>query len=157
MIAVLAFASIVALTTAAFAARRLLRLPICPICMGVAGTWIWLLLASWYGMDVDPMLPALLMGGSVVGIAYQLERRIRPGRSPLLMKAVLVPFGFLGAYAILNGSWPLGLAAALVTLAAGAVFLRSPFASSSPPAGLVTSPGKDGAKKYLEKELEQCC
>lgn len=147
MITFLAFASIIVLTASAFAIRRLLRLPLCPICAGVAGTWAWLLAGSWYGMSVDPVLPALLMGGSVVGIAYQLERRIHPGRSPLLMKAVFMPLGFLAAYALLARAWPMGLVAVLGIIAASAFFLLPPR----------TTPGGDGTRERLVKELEQCC
>ncbi len=147
MIIFLAFASIAVLTAFAFAIRRLARVPLCPICAGVAGTWAWLLLASWYGVSMDPVLPALLMGGSVVGITYQLERRIRPGHSPLLMKAVLVPLGFLAAYALLARLWPLGLAASVGIIAASAFFLL-------PSRG---TPGGHGTRERLVKELEQCC
>ena len=147
MIIFLAFASIAVLTAFAFAIRRLARVPLCPICAGVAGTWAWLLLASWYGVSMDPVLPALLMGGSVVGITYQLERRIRPGHSPLLMKAVLMPLGFLAAYALLARVWPLGLAAAVGIVAASAFFLFPPRAA----------PGGHGTRERLVKELDDCC
>lgn len=143
----LAFASIIVLTTLAFAIQRLTRLPLCPICAGVAGTWAWLLAGSWYGMSVDPALPALLMGGSVVGITYQLERRIRPHRSPLLMKTAFISFGLLVAYALLARSWLMGLAAVVGIIAATVFFLAPPR----------HAPGGSGAREKLEKELEDCC
>ena len=55
-----------------FNAMRIVR-PICPICAGVALTWIWLILAYFTGYNFDPMVIAMLMGGSVVGLAYAAD------------------------------------------------------------------------------------
>ena len=50
---------------------------ICPVCAGFAGTWLWMLIGMLLGLipTSDFQLPtAFLMGGSVVGIAYQIGK-----------------------------------------------------------------------------------
>lgn len=42
---------------------------------------------------------AMLLGGSVAGIAYQVEQRLPLERSPLLWKILFIPAGFVAAYA----------------------------------------------------------
>ena len=45
MAIILAVASIVVITVATSAVRKLLPFRVCPICTGVAGTWLWMLIA----------------------------------------------------------------------------------------------------------------
>src|SRR3990172_8674039 len=83
--------SILAISGVAWAAKRMLRVPVCPICLGVGGTWLWMLIGRSLGYAVDATMLAILLGGSVAGIAYQLERRLPQGRSPLLWKILFIP------------------------------------------------------------------
>ncbi|MDP2664392.1 MAG: hypothetical protein Q8O97_00255, partial [bacterium] len=85
-------------------------------------------------------------GGSVVGIAYQLEKRLPAGRSPLLWKALFVPAGFVVAYSLVSFQWAilagfLGIAFVLVW-----VFFKSP--------------GKERLSvqvEELKKKMKNCC
>ena len=79
-------ASIWLLAGLAWAARRTLRVSVCPICTGVAGTWLWMLAARSLEWNIDSSMLPLLMAGSVVGVAYQVERWLPAGRSSALFK-----------------------------------------------------------------------
>ena len=97
------------------------RLPfkICPVCAGVAGTWLWMLPAKFLGWQVDMTILALLMGGSVVGIAYQLEKRPAfAGASAgklMLWKLLFIPAGFAAAYSLIS-FWRTGFLVATLAL-----------------------------------------
>lgn len=90
---------------------------------------------------------AILMGGSVVGIAYQLEKRLPAQRSAIAWKMIFIPIGFAAVYALLNEWWG-ALAVALVFLCITAWFFL-----------LAARPGKAEDKKIseLEKEMKKCC
>ncbi|MFY9462369.1 MAG: hypothetical protein WAP51_04165 [Candidatus Sungiibacteriota bacterium] len=92
---------------------------ICPVCAGVAGTWLWMLLAKFLGWQVDMTILALLMGGSVVGIAYQLEKRPAfAGASAgklMLWKLLFIPAGFAAAYSLIS-FWRTGFLVATLAL-----------------------------------------
>lgn len=140
-------ASILAIAALAWAASRMLRVPLCPICAGVAGTWLWMVVARHFGFAVDiSMLPTLL-GGSVVGVAYQLERRLAKGRSPLLWKTLFIPAGFAAAYALAVAHWAL-LATVLVALLLLTAYFLLPRGSAK------TS---SSAVQALESKMKNCC
>ncbi len=107
--------SILALTGLAWLAGRNLPFSICPICVGIAGTWLWMLTARYTGFDFDISVLAILVGGSVVGIGDQLEKHLPQGRSPLLWKTLFFPVGFAAAYGLVMPHWNL-LAIALVAI-----------------------------------------
>lgn len=139
--------SILALTGAAWLAARILPFAVCPVCVGVAGTWLWMVIAQLAGIGFDAWMPAILLGGSVVGAADRLESRLPPGRSPLLWKALFVPTGFATAYGLAASHWGLlaGGSAALAFLAAAFFLPRR---------------GRDqsrAAVEELERRLEKCC
>lgn len=151
MAIILVVVSILVITVAVWLANRFLPIKICPICAGVSLTWFWMLL----GILTERLavagfqLPiAILMGGSIVGIAYQLEKKLPPGRSPLLWKASFIPVGFAAVFEVLNFHW--GILTAIGVLISFIVLLFFWFG------------GKDHALsnktvEKLEKEMEQCC
>ena len=140
-------ASILALAGLAWAASRLLRLAICPICTGVAGTWLWMGVARHFDFAVDVLMLSTLLGGSVVGVAYQLERRLAGGRSPLLWKTLFIPAGFAAAYALAVAHWAL-LAMALVVLLLLTAYFLVPRGSAKAPSTAVQN---------LESKMKNCC
>lgn len=125
----------------------MLRLPLCPICTGVAGTWLWMIVARHLGFAVDASMLPILLGGSVVGVAYQLERRLASARSPLLWKTLFIPAGFAAAYAVAVAHWALLAMALVVLLLLTACFLL-------PRGGAKTS---STAVKTLESKMKNCC
>ncbi|MBE0627909.1 MAG: hypothetical protein IH606_24205 [Burkholderiales bacterium] len=140
-------ASILAIAGLAWAARRLLQLNICPICSGVAGTWLWMLVARHYGVTVDTSMLSALLGGSAVGIAYQLEKRVDGARSQLLWKTLFIPAGFAAAYALVASQWAL-LAAALLALSLLMAYFLWPHGGET---------AASAAVRELESKMKNCC
>jgi len=139
--------SILAISGAAWAAKKWLRVPVCPICLGVGGTWLWMLIGGSLGYAVDATMLSILLGGSVVGIAYQVERRLPQGRSPLLWKTLFIPAGFVAAYALVQSQWTL-LAVTSAVLVPLTAFFLVPTAASGEQSETV---------KELKKKMQQCC
>jgi len=139
--------SILAISGVAWAAKRMLRVPVCPICLGVGGTWLWMLIGRSLGYAVDATMLSILLGGSVAGIAYQLERRLPQGRSPLLWKTLFIPPGFVAAYALAAPQWIL-FAVTSVALVLLAAFFLLRTGSSAEPSETV---------EELKKKMQQCC
>ena len=141
--------SILAVSTLAYFAKRILPLKVCPICAGVFITWVWLLGAYFLGYQINLMIPALLMGGSVVGIAYQLEKKARnlSVERLLLWKVLFIPAGFVTAYSLLAQLWTV-LLFAIVFL-----FLVSFL--------LLSESGKTESREEslgdIEKKMKDCC
>ena len=55
--------SIWLLAALAWVGRRTLRVSVCPICVGVAGTWLWMLICRHFGLPVPPALEASARAG----------------------------------------------------------------------------------------------
>ncbi len=105
--ALIVIGSILAMTVLAAVIRRIFKINICPICAGVSLTWAWLLFGIYSNLLLTThylLLTSILMGGSVVGIAYQLVKKIRPEKI-MLWKALFIPIGFLVVYGLLNFLW----------------------------------------------------
>ena len=156
----LTVASILGITALAHFAKRILPFKVCPICAGVFVTWSWLLGAHFLGYRIDLIVPALLMGGSVVGIAYQLaplEARPLTGLGKrslnmsaerlLLWKVLFIPAGFVAAYSLLAQLWT-----ALLFAAAFLILVSFLFLSESGK----TAPRGESAGD-IEKKMKDCC
>ena len=144
---VVPIASILALVGLAWVARRALRSALCPICIGVAGTWLWMLVARAFGMPIDATMLAVLLGASVVGIAGQVEGRLARASSPLLWKTLALPIGFVAAYGIALEQWALAAAGAAALLSVSAWCL------SPRPAAR----GDAMTVEKLERQMKNCC
>jgi peptidoglycan/LPS O-acetylase OafA/YrhL len=142
----IAAVSILAISAITWLVNRMLSFTVCPICAGVFLTWAWLVGAYFAGYGIDPVVPALLMGGSVVGIAYQLEKKSKSSSAgtTLLWKALFIPAGFIAAYAVLEQVWTAFLVAAVFLLLVSLILL--------PKAG-----ARVEANGELEKKMEDCC
>ncbi len=156
----IAVVSILAVSALVWLANRALPFTVCPICAGVFLTWAGLIGAHFAGYRVDLLVPALLMGGSVVGIAYQLaplEARPLTGLEKksggsslgarLLFKALFIPTGFVAAYAVLAQWWAAFLVAAAL-LAALALWLVSLRGAAGP---------REETVGNIEKKMKDCC
>lgn len=152
----IAFISIFVITGVAWLVRKVTPFKICPICAGIAGTWSWMLAGILIGLiPASFILPvAILMGGSVVGIAYQLEKRLPPGRSFLAWKSLFIPTGFAAAYGLITASWPIAAGALAAMGALAAAFLRKNGGTAQPS---VQPDGKAGKGADLEEKMKQCC
>lgn len=139
--------SILAISGMGWAAKKMLRIPLCPICVGVGATWLWMLVARSLGHAVDTTMLAILLGGSVAGIAYQLEKRLPPGRSPLLWKTFFIPAGFAAAYALAAPHWTLFAVTSAALVLVTAFFLF--------PSGALREESE--TVEELKKKMENCC
>lgn len=81
------FLAITLIFIAALAARKITKIAICAICTGVAVTWIGLLALYKTGRFHDPVLLSLLMGQSVTGVFYWVQRR-----TPAILNIFALPF-----------------------------------------------------------------
>ena len=139
--------SILVLTGLAWLAGKALRFPLCPICIGVAGTWVWMLAARFAGHAIDVAMLAILVGGSVAGIACQLEKRLPAGRSPLLWKTLFFPIGFTAAYGIVAAQWvPMVMAVGALALVSAVFFLPRRHLGAN-----------DAAVRKIEEQMKKCC
>lgn len=139
--------SILVLACLAWLAGKALRSPLCPICFGVGGTWLWMLAARFAGFPIDATMLAVLLGASVVGIAGRLEGRLPQGRSPLLWKTLALPVGFVAAYGLVAERWvPAGIAALALVLLAGLFLLPRRLAGTD-----------EAVVEKLEREMKKCC
>ena len=157
----IALISIFVITGLAWVTRNFLRFPICPICAGVAGTWGWMLVARFIGISPTLTAPevlvilALLMGGSVVGISYQIEKRLPKNRSPLLWKILFIPIGFLTVWSTLNAAWwTLGIAGAAIVFFSIIFFFFAVAPKSQPEPSLESS---NETVERIKKDMEKCC
>lgn len=150
--------SFVGFLVLAIAAARVVRLPLCPVCIGTSGAWLALhgsVLMGWLPREPFLVPVALLMGASFLGIAERAEERVPLAfRYPMAVKAVTVGIGVpLGALMLSSFSlwvW-VGEAVALVLLAA---FLFRPRRIRT---GSGDGADQERATADLADRLKQCC
>lgn len=82
------------------------RLRFCAVCVAVSGTWLTLLGARFAGYAIDPAIVGVLMGESIVGVYYLLEKKAPVGwqifRWPFLITATALVYLILGISAAYN-------------------------------------------------------
>ena len=92
-----------------------------------------------------------MMGGSVVGMAYQLEKKLpaesSDWRAQLLWKILFIPVGFILAYSILIKGWLVFSVAIVFLLGISFLFLSSSNKSDS---------NKETIEK-LKQKMDKCC
>ncbi|MDO8522594.1 MAG: hypothetical protein Q7S08_04945 [bacterium] len=149
MLITLTTVSMLAITALVWLSNRILPFKVCPICAGVFLTWSWLLGAHFLGYRIDLTVPALLMGGSVVGVAYQLEKRSRniSGERLLLWKVLFIPAGFAAAYSVLSEQWTVLLFAVVFLFLVSFLLLSG---SGKPDS-------REEAIEDIEKKMKDCC
>lgn len=149
MLITITIVSILIITFAVWLVARAVPFTACPICAGVFLTWLGLLGARGMGYEVDAVIPAILMGGSVVGIAYQLEKKLNAVSQDtrLFFKTLFMSAGFIAAYAILVQWWIALLLAATFLAAVSGWFVFS---------NRVVRLQKE-AIGDIEKKMEECC
>ena len=140
--------SILGITIGMFLVRRFLGVRVCPICAGVSATWLWMVIAYYLGVSIDPIIPAILMGGSIVGIAYQGEKRLLQNRLALLWKTLFIPIGFIAVYSLIGERWLWFGVTMAILIALALVFIRK-----SPRTAVHENP----TVEELEKKMKDCC
>jgi len=143
----IAIASMLVLGLLGWLAGKVSRLPVCPVCVGVAGTWLWMIAVRLAGYDVDATLLGILMGASVVGFAQAMEARLPSGRSALAWKALALPVGVVAAAGLAGEHWGLAGAAGAALALLTAIALRRRDAKTSDSAVV----------SQLEERMKKCC
>lgn len=96
------FATLIGIFFALLAVKYIIKKELCVLCGSVSLTWLGFLIAYKLGEWSDPLPVILLMGGSVVGIYYLVDRRIRA-----LWHVFRLPFFLTLMLAVLAVFYPL--------------------------------------------------
>jgi len=155
MLITVTLTSIIVITVLVWLTNRILLLrlrsrsvfQICPICAGVTGTWLWLIMAHFLGYRIVLTIPALLIGGTVVGVMTKLERLVEP-KFVLVWKTIFVISGFLAANSLISGIWPIFVIGIILALIATFAFKTRKIKLDRPESGQI---------KELEKKIKNCC
>ena len=143
---------IVGFTALTYFFNRITHWKICVICAGVSLAWITLnalILSGLLAPSFYLLVIAMLMGGTVVGIAFQGEKRFKWAKNLFYWKAPVVIIGFIIAYLLLvNISWTTFIIE-LILLG----FLT--YLLFFQPSGGKSSQGE--AVSELEEKLKDCC
>ena len=85
--------------------KNVFNFKICAICATVVSTWGGLLALKLLGYAINQIIIAILMGQSIAGFMYFLERRAASTKNKklLLMKPLVILFGTLIVYLIISG------------------------------------------------------
>lgn len=96
------------------ALRSVIKTEVCAMCGAVATTWIGLLVMYYSGIETDPRLIGILMGGSVVGLGYLLEEKL-PKKYGLYKFPFIVTL-FVIAYVLVGGGISFGVFGVLLVM-----------------------------------------
>lgn len=98
--------SILVITSLVWLLNKISPFKVCPICVGVSLTWLWMLvgiLFGWLSVISYQLLVAVLMGSSVAGIAYQGEKKFGwDEEKAFYLKALFIVVGITFVYLVLN-------------------------------------------------------
>lgn len=133
--------------------NRVWKWRVCPICAGVSGSWLTLTAGIVFGdWSVDYRLPiAMMMGGTVVGIAFQGEARFDWAKKGIYMwKAPVVVIGMPVAYWLFKNMSLMALAAEILFLSVIAYFffIKSSIGKKHNDTRNITE---------LEEKMKKCC
>lgn len=132
---------------------------ICPLCAGVSGTWLTLTALVLAAIIPDSLflIPiSILMGGTVVGIGYQGEKRFPSlGGHLLRFRIPVTVIGFIAVYgAVQYMSWSTFIAEMFVL----AVVMYAYFLLPSGNAKTFGQASKEGKQLMeLEEKMKDCC
>jgi hypothetical protein len=113
------FAAMTLLFIALLAIKWVIGLKVCLICATISISWLTLLVLIKFGVFHDPLLVAILMGQSIVGVYYLLEKHVPRSllvfRLPFLLTLTLIAYSvinwrasLLGVYWFVLATWVLG-------------------------------------------------
>ena len=139
--------SILGLVVATIVVNRVAKKNFCPICLGVMGTWISLLLMRFLGQDVEPAILALLLGASTVGVGYQGAKYLKKESEQLIFKIFSVVTGLVISYGVVYSDWKIIIFGVVAALSGSLYFLKLP----APKAKDVKHVEK------IVKQLDNCC
>ena len=156
---IISTALILAITFVAWLFNKVAPFRVCPVCAGVSGTWFLLtgaiLRGFVSGAEYGPIV-ALLMGGTVVGVAYQGEKVCSwAEQHALSWKILVVGIGPPVAYLLfLSMSWT-NLIIEFATLVVLLYFLF--IEPSARVRSQISSAKEQAAVERLTRKLDECC
>ena len=84
--------------------KKYSKISFCVVCGTVVATWLTLIALKFSGNAVNPVIPAILMGQSVVGAMYTLEKYAQKNKQEklLLLKPVIIVVGTAVVYMVIT-------------------------------------------------------
>lgn len=80
--------------------KNILNLRFCVLCVSISLTWICLLLLYWFHMFNNIILVSVLMGQSILGVYYLLEKKVKEKfqifRLPFILTLTFIAYLLLG-------------------------------------------------------------
>ncbi len=152
---IVAIASILVITGLTRLINKKLPFKVCPICAGVSGAWFLMtigMLSGWLSVTGYQLVVAILMGGTVVGIAYQGEKVFQWAEENIFrFRVPAIVLGFILVYvALRNLSWLALVAEGIILFIVTYVYFIAPYKR-----------GRHGSNlkevRKLEEEMENCC
>ena len=152
---VITVASIVVITSLVWLVNKILPFKVCPICAGISLTWLLLIPPIFLGglpFTNYQLLVAILMGGTVVGIAYQGEKVFDWAAENIFkFRAPVIVIGFVLAFlALQNLSWFTLVLEGVLLAIIGYLYFVEPYRK-------VKSGSNLTEVKRLEEEMKNCC
>jgi hypothetical protein len=158
MFILIATVSIFAITGLTWVFNKISSFRICPICAGVFGTWLWIFVGLHFGALEEEswrIIAALFIGGSIVGVAYQLDKQLQAGRSSFAFRLFFIPVGFVAAYGLLVSQWKFFIFPFLFLVVLSFVFLGlSRVGNGKTAEGNAVQILR---REKLEKQMKNCC
>ncbi|MEW5805164.1 MAG: hypothetical protein AB1721_00310 [Patescibacteria group bacterium] len=136
------FTSIVVLFFVYLALKQLFGFRLCILCASVFSAWVLFLVLFWLGKFGNLVLISALVGGSIVGFYYLVEKKVKQEllifRLPFYLSLIFVGFLILGQ----TGQW---LESAVLILALWLIF------------GLLYFCQRNDKFKTLVGQIINCC
>ncbi len=152
---IVAVVLILLITGLAWLLNKALPFKVCPICVGVSGTWFLAtagILSGFLSPITYQLIIAVLMGGTVVGTAYQGEKVFDWAAENIFkFRVPVIIIGFILAFlALANLSWFTLVLEALVLAIVTYLYFVAPY-------GRGKSRSDSIQVKKLEEEMKNCC
>ena len=89
--------------------KSLSRIKVCALCSAVSITWIVLLILFYTGFEIEPIIIALLVGGTVAGLtnklAQKLPEKFTVFKLPFYLVSLFVAYLLVEQIFIWNAFW----------------------------------------------------
>jgi hypothetical protein len=150
--------------------KKIANVKICAICAASSLTWLALLILRQFNVfEIDSTLIGVLMGGSVVGIMYSLEKYFKSNNIKhfWIVRLLEITGGFYFAYSVAIGDINMiliGLAEILLIFVITIMLIsnnknksKSKRKAIREKRSEISDKEKQNAIKKLEESLEDCC
>lgn len=139
--------------------KKIVGKKICAICAAVSLTWLGLLFLWLAGLNIDPLIIAILMGQSIVGIMYKAEEYFKQKKLKKfwLVRILIITLGTLFVYLLLKKIWFTLLILIALAFPIALILWLMIFAEGEKGEAKKTSKSFKKAVLDLEKMMEDCC